>query len=177
MRDVIVPVHVTGHHDGATGELIDATLTFEDSAGGSGSQHRDTFASAKASADPAAVSEAVKVEIELARARAAAASSILQAIALARSGQIAPARTALDAAEQAAHAAADHFDDPELRELIGEIVQVRNHLADLVPQQVAQPGTEARPAVLTTAPATASPETERILRDAHARAQHVLDDR
>ncbi len=176
MRDVIVPIHVTGHHDGATVELVDAVLTFDDSAGGSGSQKRDTFASAKASGDPDAVKNAVKVEIELARARAAAASTILQAIAMARSGQMAPARAALDAAEKSARAAVIRFDDPELRELIEQLVEVRNHLADLVPQQqIVKPGSPVPMPSAADAPAMASPATERILRNAHAKAQRVLD--
>jgi Ca-activated chloride channel family protein len=138
-RDVIVPIHVTGHHDGATVELVDAVLTFEDAAGGSGTQKRDSFSSAKASGDADAVKNAIKAEIELARARAAAASAILQAIALARGGSVDPARKLLDGAEASAREAADKFSDPELHELVGEIVEVRAHLQDLVQQQIVQP--------------------------------------
>jgi Ca-activated chloride channel family protein len=144
-RDVIVPVHVTGHHDGATVELVDAVLTFDDAAGNSGSQKRDAFASAKASSDQDAVKNAVKAEIELARARAQAASAILQAIALARSGSLDPARKLLDGAEASARDAADKFGDPELRELVGEITEVRAHLQDLVQQQIVQPALNTPP--------------------------------
>jgi Ca-activated chloride channel family protein len=144
-RDVIVPIHVTGHHDGATVELVDATLTFEDAAGNSGSQKRDAFSSAKASSDRDAVKSAIKAEIELARARAAAASAILQAIALARGGSLDPARKLLDGAEKDANAAADKFGDPELHELVSEIVEVRKHLQDLVQQQIVQPALNTPP--------------------------------
>jgi hypothetical protein len=178
-RDVIVPVHVTGHHDGATVELVDAVLTFDDAANASGTQRRDAFASAKASGDATAVKNAVKAEIELARARARAASAILQAIATARAGSVDPAKAMLDAAEKDAKAAADRFEDAELRELIDQMVQVRAHLADLVPQQqIVQPGATPTPTpAAAEAPLTAPAPTERILRDAHAKAHRVLDDR
>ncbi|HTJ44988.1 MAG TPA: VWA domain-containing protein [Kofleriaceae bacterium] len=177
-RDVIVPVHVTGHHDGATVELVDAVLTFDDAAGGSGTQRRDAFASAKASGDPDAVKSAVKAEIDLARARARAASAILQAIALARGGSIDPAKALLDTAEADAKKEADRFEDPELRELIDQIVQVRAHLRDLVQQQIVGGAGGADPAKMPAPePATASPATELILRDAHQKAQRVLDQR
>jgi Ca-activated chloride channel family protein len=181
-RDVIVPVHVTGHHDGATVELVDATLTFEDSANGSGTQKRDAFASAKASDDQQAVKNAVRAEIEVARARAVAASAILQAIALARANQVPQATALLDAAEKDARAAADKFEDGDLRELIDQIVQVRAHLPDLVQTQIVQPVDTVKGAGTVMdqpmpAPASAPPATEEILRSAHAHATRVLDNR
>jgi Ca-activated chloride channel homolog len=183
LRDVIVPIHVNGHPDGATVELVDAVLTFDDAAGGSGPQRRDSFASTKASADPDKVKGAIKVDLELARARARAASAILQGIALARAGQIDAARKTLEDAEQAAKADAAHSDD-ELRGLIEQMARVREHLADLVVQpQQTQPARQAGGAGAAyesaplPSPATAPPETEQLLRHAHAASQRVLDGR
>jgi len=168
-RDVIVPIKITGHRDGATVELVDALLTFDDAAGGSGPQRRDAFASAKASADADAVAKAVKVEIDTARARARAASAILQAIAEARGGQLDQARALLKTAEAEARAVADKTDDAELRELADQMVAVSARLEDLVQLQQAQPAAEA--------PAPAPAEVEEVLHRAHEKATRALDRR
>ena len=167
-RDVIVPIKITGHRDGATVELVDALLTFDDAAGGSGSQHRDAFASARASGDADAVARSVKVEIDTARARARAASAILAAIADARSGQVDAARALLETAKTEARAVADKTGDDELRALADQMVEVEARLADLVQVQQVQPG---------AAPAAAPAEVEEVLHRAHERATRTLDRR
>jgi len=97
---------------------------------------------------------------------------------LARGGSIDPAKALLDTAEADAKKEADRFEDPELRELIDQIVQVRAHLRDLVQQQIVGGAGGADPAKMPAPePATASPATELILRDAHQKAQRVLDQR
>ncbi|MBZ0237668.1 MAG: VWA domain-containing protein, partial [Deltaproteobacteria bacterium] len=98
IMDVIVPLKVTGRRDGATVELVDATLTFEDATIGAGPLRRTGFASVHASADPAAVAASVKTQIALARDRARANSAILDAIAHARVGDLAGAQAILEAA-------------------------------------------------------------------------------
>ncbi|MBA3540757.1 MAG: VWA domain-containing protein, partial [Deltaproteobacteria bacterium] len=114
VRDLMIPIKVTARADGSTAELVDATLSFDDVIGQSGRQQRSGFASARSSRDQAAVTGAVKVDLEVARVRAAAASAILEAMALARQGQIEPAKKRLAAAAVMVRAAATRLKTAEL---------------------------------------------------------------
>ena len=82
-RDLMIPLRVTARAGGATVEVADATLTFDDVIGGSGAQQREAYAGIKASSDAAAVQASLHVDLgELVRVRVAAAGAILEAMSL-----------------------------------------------------------------------------------------------
>ncbi|HEV7555288.1 MAG TPA: VWA domain-containing protein, partial [Kofleriaceae bacterium] len=108
-RDLMIPVQVTARGEGSTAELVQATLSFDDVIGHSGARERDAFVSAKTSRDTVAIKAAIKIDLEVARIRTSAAAAILQAINLARSGQIQQARQSLATATAAVKAAAAKY--------------------------------------------------------------------
>src|SRR5450432_275855 len=81
-RDLMIPIRVSGRSDGATAELVQATLHFEDVIGRSGLRERDAFVAVKTSNDSAAVIGSIKMDLEVARIRASAAAAILGALTL-----------------------------------------------------------------------------------------------
>jgi hypothetical protein len=131
IMDVIVPLEVTGRRDGATVELVDATLTFEDATVGAGPLRRIGFASVHASADADAVAASVKTAIALARDRAKANSAILDAIAHARAGDLAGAQKILEAAIGATRSALEKHDDADLRRDLDKLETLRADLPEL----------------------------------------------
>jgi Ca-activated chloride channel family protein len=154
-RDVIIPIAVAGRRAGATIELADVEVVYDDLIGGPPrAETLRSFVSAAASADPAAVAASVKLPLEAARRRALAASTILEAIRRARAGDIAGGLAMLEAAERDTRAAAETLADPELAELADRMVELRKNLA-----QVAVAGGVAafdRAAPAATAPAIAA---------------------
>ncbi len=143
IRDVIVPLSLDGRRDGASIELLDAVLTFDDAVAASGSQRRTGYASTKASDDASAVAASIRVELAVARDRARAAGAILHAIALARAGDLTGAYAALDVAEAEARALATRSGDAELTTLADRMREVRGYLAAMV--QAAMAGLQPEP--------------------------------
>ena len=125
-RDLMIPIRLAARGEGSTAELAQATLQFEDVIGKSGTHDREAFVSAKASRDPVAIKGAIEIELEVARVRSSAAAAILQAINLARSGQIQPARQHLAAATAAVKTAAAKYKDADLDELVKQLEDVAN---------------------------------------------------
>jgi Ca-activated chloride channel family protein len=132
-RDLMFPIAVAARSEGATAEIALATLTFDDVIGHSGQQTRDGFVALKTSNDAAALKAAVKIGLEAARVRASAAGATLEALALARSGQIEPARKKLADATAAVKAAVKKLGDKELEQLIDELDALAKDLAKIVP--------------------------------------------
>jgi Ca-activated chloride channel homolog len=150
-RDLMFPLAVAARGEGATAEIALATLTFDDVIGLSGQQKREDFVALKTSNDGAAIKAAVKIGLEAARVRATAAGATLEAISLARSGQIEPARKRIGEAIAMVRAAAKKLGDKELEQLVKELDELANDLAKIVPPPAVQViGT-------TTAIDTASP--------------------
>jgi len=191
MRDVIVPLKVVGRRPGATVEIMDATLTFEDATNGAGALTRSGFAKVKADDDREAVAASIKVQIEVARARARAASAILEAINRARAGDLDGARGVLDEAEAQARATAATSGDAELAALAEQMVALRDDLAELAAAAMAQLQFEQSAGAGVTAelPAAAAPPeapapspahrdaVERRARAIEARARDVMTGR
>lgn len=172
-RDLMIPIRVTARGEGSTAELVEATLHFEDVVGKSGTRERDAFAAVKTSRDAAAVAAATKIDLEVARIRASAAAAVLQAMTLARSGQIQPARRGLVAATAIVKAAAARYKDADLMALVKQLEQVDREIAQIVvtvePQRLPLPQIpQAQPA---TAPSAA---VEASLRHAEDRASAVM---
>jgi Ca-activated chloride channel family protein len=169
IMDVIVPLRVTGRRDGATVELVDATLTFEDATIGAGPLRRLGFASVHADADPAAVAASVKTVIALARDRARANSAILDAIAHARAGDLPGAQRILEAAIGAARSALELHDDADLRRDLEKLETLRADLPELAAAavralQVEQSHAAGAGAAMPEAPAAAPADVERRTR-------------
>lgn len=140
VRDFVFPIKVIARAEGSTAELVDATLSFTDIIGESGQQQRTGYASAKASKDSAAITASVKIDLEVARVRASAASAILEAMGLARSGLLEPAKQRLAQAQQAVRAAQAKLKSKDLDAVLGELAAVAKELAQMVAQvQIVQP--------------------------------------
>ncbi len=171
IRDVVIPLRVAGRRAGATVELLDATLTFEDATASAGPLRRTGFAKVKSDADPVAVAASVKVAIEIARARARAAGAILDAIAHARAADLPGALTIIDAALLETRTAAERTDDDELKLLADRMEVLRADLPELA--AAAQRALAAMRAPVggvapMAAPAAAAPEAV----ERRARAMH-----
>ena len=167
-RDLMIPLRVTARAGGATVEVADATLTFDDVIGGSGAQQREAYVGIKASSDAAAVQASLHVDLELVRVRVAAAGAILEAMSLARSGPGAAARQRL-AAERSALTAAlagQRLPAAELHQLIAELDQVAAELAQVAvtPPPPPSPGVQDLADRPEVAPATAPEPVEQALR-------------
>lgn len=170
--DVIVPLKVAGRREGATVELLDATLTFEDATVGAGPLRRNGFAKVRADGDPAAVAASVKTAIELARDRARANAAILDAISHARAGDLPGAQKILETAIGLTRSALEKNDDPDLRRDLDKLETLRADLPELaaaalralqVQQQYAA-GAGGAAAVTPEAPAAAPVDVERRAR-------------
>jgi Ca-activated chloride channel family protein len=134
-RDLMIPATLATRGDGATAELAQVTLAFDDVIGHSGRRTRDGFVAAKTSSDAAAVKAAVKIDLEIARIRSTAAAATLQAISLARAGQVAQARQGLATTIAAIRAAGQKYKDAELDKLVKQLEALSKELAQVVVQQ------------------------------------------
>jgi len=173
IRDLMIPIKVAARGDGATAELVQATLHFEDVIGRSGMRERSAFVAVKTSKDGAAVLGSIKMDLEVSRIRASAAAAILGALTLARSGQIQPARQTLAAATAIVKAAAAKYKDAELDALVKQLDEVAQEIAQIVvAAPVQQIGNAKRP---MPPPSTApSADTESSLRRAEDKASAVI---
>ena len=176
-RELIVRLATSGRRDGASVELLDARLTFDDAVAGAGQLRREVFLSARSTGDADEVAAGANQEVELSAARALAASATVTAVALARSGQLAQAQQLLETARAAASEALSRFEqDGELTALI----KAMDELAKALPTFVTQvaPSPQAVDIQLDDAPAAAeslSPsEARRTINRSHRRAIKTL---
>ena len=115
-------------------------------------------------------------QIELQFARALADAATVDAIALARGGQLAAANVVIDRAEPEARLAAKQFDDADLRAQAEGLVKLRKALPTLgpAPQPMTQPlAGGMQPAAVIAAPA-ASADSSATVKRSHARAVQRL---
>jgi Ca-activated chloride channel family protein len=133
-RDLIVRLRVGPHRDGASLELMDAVLNFQDAVAGAGALERRLYVAARTSADAAKIAESRDPEIERQIARALADSATVDAIALARSGQLAAAITLIDHVEPETRSAAKLLGDSDLKLQADGLVKLRKALPTLLPQ-------------------------------------------
>jgi Ca-activated chloride channel family protein len=177
-RDLMIPISLSSRGDGSVAELATVTLAFDDVIGRSGQQKREGFVAAKVSADAAAVKAAIKIDLEVARIRATAAAATLQAINLARGGQIASARSGLATAIAAIKTASKKLKDPELDTLVQQLEELSKELAQIiVPQpQIVSDRSIKRPMPDMPAPppATAPAAVEMELRRSEDKASATM---
>ena len=105
-RDIIVRLHADPRRAGATVELMDAVLTFEDAVVNAGQLERRVFLGARATSDETQFEAGRNREIEGAAARMLAAVTTVEAIQYAREGNIDEARAILNRAAVQAEALA-----------------------------------------------------------------------
>jgi len=175
-RELIVRLRVGPHRDGASLELMDAVLGFQDAVVGAGALERRVFVAARTSSDPAKLAASRDPEIERQVARALADAATVDAIALARSGQLAAANTLIDRAEPEARQAAKQFEDAELRAQAEGLVKLRKALPTLgpAPQPPPQPVAGGlQPAAVIAAP-MAPADSPATVKRSHARAMQRL---
>ncbi len=186
-RDVLVRLDVSGRRAGALVELIDAELSFEDAASGPARLAEKSFLGVRASSDANEIASGRDLEVERSAARALVSARIVQAIALARSGQLAQAQSLLDLGEKEARTAAKTLEDGELDEKAKSIAPLRRSLPSMIepPPQAngALPGLlqggPARPAPVARNeyPSMAKPAAAAIVMDAQAAAVRTLESR
>lgn len=165
-RDLMIPIRVTTRGEGSIAELAQVTLHFEDVIGKSGVRERGAFVSVKTSRDTKALAGAVKIDLEVARIRSAAAATILQALALARSGQLPAAHQSLAAATTAVKVAAKTYKNAGLDELLRQLADLDHEIAQIV-VNLASPRPDqnvpsAAPAAVESQPRRAVPKTRRV---------------
>jgi len=171
-RDLMIPIQVAARREGSTAELVQATLHFDDVIGKSGIREREAFVAVKTSKDAAALKAAIKIDLEVARIRATAAAAILQALTLARAGQVPQARQGLVAATAIVKAAAGKFAGAGLDELVKQLEAVEKEIAQIVAaQQPLQVDKRPVPRQPATAPA---PAIEQDLRRTEAAAAKTM---
>jgi len=172
-RDLMIPIRVAARGNGSTVELAQATLHFEDVIGKSGVRERGAFVAVKTSTSATAIAGAIKIDLEVARIRSAAAAAILQALTLARAGQIQPARQSLIAATAIVKTAAKTYKDADLDQLVKQLEEVEQEIAQIVVIAAPLRQNDKRP--MPPQPATApSPAVETSLRRAEDKASAVV---
>ncbi len=177
-RDLMVPIKVAARAEGSTAELVQATLTFDDVIGKSGSQQRAAFVGVKTSSDAAAIKAGIKVGLEVARIRASAAAAILVSMQLAREGRVDPARQQLGLAIAAVRAAATKYKDAGLDVLLKQLEEVVKQLAQIAPRPVELVNPARRQSMNDQpTPATAPASVERGMRRTEEKAAATVQGR
>lgn len=135
-REVIVRLAVGAHRDGASIELLDASVRYSDAVAGAGTLEDSVFLAAEVTADEGQRRAGRDRATELVVVRALTASSALQAVALARSGDVKRAKALLDGSEKRARALARSEQDERLNALADDLVKIRGTLSSLAPKPV-----------------------------------------
>ncbi len=169
-REIFVQLHADPRRVGATVELMDAVLTFDDAVDDAGALERRVFLGAQATDQSEELESGRNVAVERAAARMMAAATTVQAIREARQGDVAQARALLDRAAAEAQRAAGG--DSALNAQVSQMQELRAALPSVAPPaaQRSAPAydSEDRPAEATTAP------PEAVVREAHDSAMSVI---
>jgi Ca-activated chloride channel homolog len=113
-RDVIVRLTAEGRREGAMVEVMDAVLAFDDALESAGHLERRVFLGARSTASGDELEAGADASVQRDAARMAAAAVTVQAIALARGGELEQARAMLSHASARAQAAALSYADEGL---------------------------------------------------------------
>lgn len=127
-RDVIVRMHANARNSGAAVELLDAVLSFDDAVANAGRLERRAYFGARATRDEQQIEAGRNEEVERAAAEMLAAVNTVQAIEVARGGNIDQARAILARAEQQAQMAPQ---DDSLRAQVEEMRVLREALPSM----------------------------------------------
>lgn len=168
-RDVIVRMHAEPRRSGATVELLDAVLRFDDAVQGAGRLERRVFFGARATADGSELEAGRNEDVERAAARMLAAVITVRAIEQAREGNIAEARAVLAQAVARAEAAARedvelHAQAQRMRVLRSALPSMGGAAAPEATYELDDVRTEGQP----------SPSPAAVIRSAHSDAMSVI---
>jgi hypothetical protein len=136
-RDVLVRMRLDPRRAGSTIEAIDAVLTFDDALEEAGRLERRVFLSARASEDAAEIAAGRDESVERDAARMTIAAQTIQAIQVARSGEVERAREMLVVAEREALAVADRTGDVRLRAQAAQAQVLDQALPSMAPSMPA----------------------------------------
>lgn len=166
-RDVIVRLQADGRRSGAMVELMDAVLTFDDAVADAGRLERRVFLGARATMDEGELAAGRDESVERDAARMTAAAVTVEAIRLARGGELEQARAILAQAAVRAEADARAHGDEALAAQAQGMYSVQAYLPSAAPS--------AAPAGYDDdAPAAEAEEAPRAIRAEHERAMRVL---
>jgi uncharacterized protein YegL len=154
-RELVIPVTIPKGRAGATIEVVDAFLDFEDVVNHSGARQRHGYVGVKTSTDPKAVEAAIELDIDAAMHRAQATMATLHAIQLGRNGQLADANEVLRRGVAAARARMTNVPDAELKKQTDQMVELEQQLPSLFVQAADLDGHNGQ---LYASPAAAAPE-------------------
>lgn len=179
-QELIVRLLVSPHNEGATVELSDLELSFNDVYTGTGQRFERSFMSVMSSADAEAIAAGRDVEIARAGAHARTDAATLLVLALARAGDLQQSKALLAEAVKWAKQAAKTLEDQELQTQAEKLAALEPELKSLA-RQARQPmvdnshgkrkGSPGQPQAF---PAQQSPEGSRAVKSAHADAYNNL---
>ncbi|MGH1339911.1 MAG: vWA domain-containing protein [Nannocystales bacterium] len=132
--EVVVRLGVSAHRDGASVELLDASLRYSDATAGAGTLEDNVFVAAEVTGDEERRRAGRDEETELVVVRAMTASAALEAVALARAGQVTRADVLIETSEKRARTLAVSQRDPGLTALADDLVKIRGTLPSLAPK-------------------------------------------
>jgi Ca-activated chloride channel family protein len=188
-QELIVRLLVSPHNDGATVELSDLELSFNDVYTGTGQRFERSFMSVMSSGDAQAIEAGRDVQIARAGARARTDAATLQILALARAGQLEQSKTLLTEAVTWAKNASKTLEDPKLytqAETLAALEPELRNLARQARQAVVdansfdngkhhvRPGSVGSGGGPQAFPGQSSPAGARAVKSAHADAYNNL---
>lgn len=132
-RDLIVRMKAPSRRAGASVELLDVTLRYDDAVANAGRVERRTFLGARASANAAERAEGRNEEVERTAAMAQLAAGTLAAIRDARTGDVAHAQARIDAALDEARAVSVRERSGELNRRVASLQSLRHALPSVAP--------------------------------------------
>lgn len=178
--DLVVKMTTDGHRDGAAVELLDAVLAFDDAFAEGGRFERRLYLGARATASEETRASGRSQEVEAAAERVQAAALTVEAIRIAREGELERARALLAQAASEAEAAATATRDEAYARQASEYRSLSGALDSVAPAPAqAAPVTAppARSGVGGTAFSDDGADRSRdaiLVRGIHGRAQQSL---
>ncbi len=172
-RDTFVRVKVSPHKAGRTVELMDVVALYVPT-----SRQQEVvvtdFESVRSTSDAGALVESQNPEVGRESARARVADGIVQAIAMARGGNLAGARGLLDRTSRLAREEGKRLDDVALSDKAKEVLALKSTLASLAPAP--QPTAPAQGGIPQAKPSAApmQPEAAMAMRRTHGDAMETL---
>jgi Ca-activated chloride channel family protein len=125
-QDLFVEMTVSAHAMGATVELLDTAVTYDDRTANAGRLERTQFTAVPAGDEDTTTDPEIDREVALARVAAAS----IDAISMARAGDFKGADRLLETTLAQAKKLAGETDEPKLRAQVDELAALRKTLAD-----------------------------------------------
>jgi Ca-activated chloride channel family protein len=169
-RDILVRLRVSPRRDGSTVEAIDATLSFDDALEEAGRLERRLYLGAHATDDEAELASGRDASVERDAARMMAAAQTVQAIEIARAGEVERARAMLAAAEREAALYASNHGDARLAR---QAEQMRV-LDQALPSTAPAPVSDSASGSTSSTPYEYAADDARAVRAAHGAAMEMI---